>query len=89
MPFSVSMSFFLLTKGAAGAPLVAANHSKPPGRSRTGIGRSWRRGCEASAVVSENHAINLLEKGGQVFDSKSSEKIWRAESEYPADSWYT
>jgi hypothetical protein len=44
-PFSVSMSFFLLTRRAAGALLVAANHPKPPSRSRNRIGRSWRRGC--------------------------------------------
>ena len=43
--FCEHVCFFKLTRRAAGALLVAANHPKPPSRSRNRIGRSLRRGC--------------------------------------------
>jgi hypothetical protein len=44
-PFCEHVLKKILTRRAAGALLVAANHPKPPSRSRNRIGRSWRRGC--------------------------------------------
>jgi hypothetical protein len=44
-PFCEHLLKKKLTRSAAGALLVVANHPKPPSRSRNRIGRSWRRGC--------------------------------------------